>query len=77
MELSNKTLEQIAFNTRAKIEEHMLIVMDKSTQEFILNESLQTNSKQFKIAITFLSGYNGIFKITDANNNFIILHQKN
>ena len=29
--LPSKILEQIAFNTRPKIEEHMLIVMDKST----------------------------------------------
>ena len=33
MELSNKFLEQVAYNTRPKIEEHMLIVMDKSTLE--------------------------------------------
>ena len=70
MELSNKTLDQIAFNTRAKIEEHMLIVMDKSIHELTLDEQLQTNNKQFKIAITFLTGYNGIFNITDANNKF-------
>ena len=75
MELSNKTLEQIAFNTRAKIEEHMLIVMDKSTHELILDESLQTNNKQFKIAFKFLTGYNGIFNITDENNNFFLLNQ--
>ena len=31
MELPSKLLEQIAINTRPKIEEHMLIVMDKST----------------------------------------------
>ena len=33
MELLSKLLEQIAFNTRPKIEEHMLIDMDKSTHE--------------------------------------------
>ena len=33
MELPGKLLEQISFNTRPKIEEHMLIVMDKSTHE--------------------------------------------
>ena len=33
MELPCKFLEQIAFITRPKIEEHMLIVMDKSTHE--------------------------------------------
>ena len=70
MELPSKLLEQIAFNTRPKIEEHMLIVMDKSTHEEHLFQSLQTNNKQFKIAVTFLSGYNGIFNITNSNNKF-------
>ena len=33
MELPNKILKQIAFNTRPKIDKHMLIVMEKSTHE--------------------------------------------
>ena len=33
MELPSKSLEQIAINTRPEIEEHMLILMDKITQE--------------------------------------------
>ena len=33
MELPSKLLEQIAFNTSNRNEEHMLIVMDKSTHE--------------------------------------------
>ena len=70
MELPSKILEQIAFNTRPKIEEHMLIFMDKSTHEEHLFQPLQTNNKQFKIAITFLSAYNGIFNITESNNKF-------
>ena len=70
MELSSKLLEQIAFNTRPKIEEHMLIVMDKSIHEEHLFQPLQTNNKQFKIAVTFLSAYNGIFNITSKNNKF-------
>ena len=70
MELPSKLLEQIAFNTRSKIEEHMLIVMDKSTHEEHLHQPLQTNIKQFKIAVTFLTGYNGIFNVTNANNKF-------
>ena len=73
MELPSKILEQIAFNTRSKIEEHMLIVMDKSTHEEHLHQPLQTNNKQFKIAITFLTGYNGIFNVTNANNKFYFL----
>ena len=70
MELPSKLLEQIAFNTRPKIEEHMLIVMNKSTHEEHLSQPLQTNKKQFKIAVTFLSGYNGIFNVTNSNNKF-------
>ena len=70
MELPSKLLEQIAFNTRAKIEEHMLIVMDQSTHGEHLSQPLQTNNKQFKIAVTFLTGYNGIFNVTNANNKF-------
>ena len=70
MELPSKLLEQIAFITKPKIEEHMLIVMDKSTQEEHLSHPLQTNNKQFKIAVTFLTGYDGIFNVTKANNKF-------
>ena len=70
MELPSKLLEQIVFNTRPKIEEHLLIVMDKSTHEEHLFQPLQTNNKQFKIAVTFLTGYNGIFNVTDKNNKF-------
>ena len=70
MELPSKLLEQIAFNTRPKIEEHMLIVMDKSTHEEHLSHPLQTNNKQFKIAVTFLTRYNGIFNVTSKNNKF-------
>ena len=70
MELPSKLLQQIAYTTRPKIEEHMLIVMDKSTHEEHLPQPLQTNNKQFKIAVTFLSGYNGIFNITNRNNKF-------
>ena len=70
MELPSKLLEQIAFNTRPKIEEHMLVIMDKSTHEEHLFQPLQTNNKQFKIAVTFLTGYNGIFNVTNENNKF-------
>ena len=70
MELPSELLEQIAFNTRPNIEEHLLIVMDKSIHEEHLCQPLQTNNKQFKIAVTFLTGYNGIFNITNKNNKF-------
>ena len=48
----------------------MLSLMDKSTHEEHLSQTFQTNNKQFKIAITFLTGYNGIFNITNLNKNF-------
>ena len=68
MEFPSEILEQIALNTRPKIEEHMLIVMDKSTHEEHLSQPMQNNNKQFKTAITFLAGYNGIFSVTDRTN---------
>ena len=70
MELPNKLFEQIAFNTRPKTEEHMVIFMDKSTHEEHLSQTLQTKNKQFKLAVTFLSAFNGIFKVTNSNNKF-------
>ena len=70
MKLPSKLLEQIAFNTRPKIEELMLIIMYKSTHEEHLSQPLQTNNKEFKIAVTFLSGYNGIFNVTSDNIKF-------
>ena len=70
MELLCKILEQISFNTRAKTEEHMLVVMDKSTQEEHLSQPLQTNNKQIEIVVTFLTRYNGIFNVTISNNKF-------
>ena len=70
MELPSKLLEQIAFNTRPKIEEHILIVMNKSTHEEHFSQPLQTNNKQFKIAVTFLTSYNRIYNVTSKNNKF-------
>ena len=70
MELPSKLLEQIAFNTRPKIEGHMVIVMDKSTHEEHFSQPLQSNNKQFKIAVTFLTVYNGIFNVTNTNKKF-------
>ena len=48
----------------------MLIVMDKSIHEGHLSQPLQTNNKQFKKAVTFLTVYNGIFNVTNSNNKF-------
>ena len=68
--IPSKLLEQIAYNTRSKIGEHMLITMNKSTHEEHLYQPLQTKNKQFKIAVTFLSAYNGIFNVTNRNKKF-------
>ena len=45
MEIPRKLLEQIAYNTRSRIKEHMLVVMDKSTHEEHLFQPLQTDKK--------------------------------
>ena len=68
-----KLLEQIAFKTRTKIEEHMLIIMDKSTHEEHLSQPLQTNRRKFKIFVTFSTSYNGVFNVTNSNNKFYFL----
>ena len=73
MELPSKLLEEIAFNTRPKKEEHKLIFMDKSIYEEHLFQPLQTNNKQFKIAVTFLTGYNGTFNVTNSNKKFYFI----
>ena len=62
MELISKTKEEIAFNTRPKVEEHMINKMDKSTHQEFLSQSLQTNNKQFKIAVT-LPSYQSILNV--------------
>ena len=68
MELPSKMLGQIAYNTRDKIEEHMLVVMDKSIHEEYSSQPLQTNNKQFKIAVTFPTGYSRNSNINEKKN---------
>ena len=70
MELPSKLLEQIAFNTRPKTGEHMLMNTHKSTHEEHHFQPLQTNIKQFETFLTFLTGYNGIFNVTNSNKKF-------
>ena len=65
MELPSKLLEQRAFNTRPKTEEHILTAMGSSTHIEHLSQPLQTNNKHFKIAVTILTKKNDIFKVTD------------
>ena len=42
--------------------------MHRSTHEE--HQPLQTTNKQFKKAVTFLTGYNGFFNVTNSINNF-------
>ena len=44
--------------------------MDKSTHGEHLFQPLQAKNKQFKIALTFLTGYNAIFNVTNLNDKF-------
>ena len=44
--------------------------MDQSTHEEHLLQPLQTNNRQFKLGVTFLTGYNGIFNVTNSNIEF-------
>ena len=53
----------------------MLIVTDKSTHEEHLSQPLQTNVNQFKMAVKFLSAYNGKFNITSKIIIFISSNQ--
>ena len=64
MELPSKLFEQIAFTTGPKIEENMMVVLDKSIHEEHLSQTIQSNIKQFKIVNQFLSSYIGIFNVT-------------
>ena len=50
----------------------MLIAMDKSTQEEYLAQHLRTDNKHFKIIVTFLTGYNAFFNVTNKNNEFYL-----
>ena len=38
--------------------------MGKSPHEEKKSQTLQTNKKQIRIVVTFLTAYNGIFKVT-------------
>ena len=72
MERPSKLLEKIAFKTKTKTEEQMLIVMIKSTHEEPLFQPLQTNCRQFERTVIFLTGYNGFFHVTSKNKNFYL-----
>ena len=47
--------------------------MEKITHEEHVSQPLQTNNKQFKAAVTFLSSSNGIFNVTNSNTKFCFM----
>ena len=75
MELPTKILEQIAFITKPKNGEHVLVVMDKFTHEEHLSQPLQTSNKQLKKAVLIFTGYFGIFNVTDKKISFFSKNQ--
>ena len=44
--------------------------MNKYTHKAHFSQPLQTNNKQFKMEVTFLTGYNGIFNVKNSVNKF-------
>ena len=65
MELLTKLSEQIVFKAKRVIKELRLIVLVESTDEEILYQPLQTNNHWFEFPVSFLTGYNGVFNITN------------
>ena len=67
MELPSKKIKEIANNTRPIIEDNMLSVIDESTREEHLSQHLERYNNQYKVAITFPTGYRGRFIVTNSN----------
>ena len=44
-----------------------MIVFNKGTREEHISQPYQTNNKQFKTAVTFLTGYNSILNVANSN----------
>ena len=47
--------------------------MEKATHKDYLSQPLLINRNQFKYAVTFLTGYNDIFEVTNNLNNFYLV----
>ena len=75
MELPSNISVKLAFETTPKIEEHMLIVMEKTTHEEHLSQTLQINKKQYKNIVTFLTGYVSISKVPIKKTKSISMYQ--
>ena len=66
--ITSKILEQNAFNTGPKNEQHMLMVMDKSVHEEHSFQPLKTNIKQFKVDIFSLTADIELIIVTNSIN---------
>ena len=53
-----------------KLRSICLLLCKKSIHEENLAQPLQTNNKQNKLAVIFLTGYNGITNVTNKNKKF-------
>ena len=51
----------------------MLIVLDRPAVEEKISQVVRANQNQFKFAVTFLTGYNGIFIGTAKSNKLIFI----
>ena len=67
MKIPSKLLEQTAISTESKIQEHNLYIMKKTTHEEQLSQRLRTHNERFEITVNFLTGYNGIFNVTEKS----------
>ena len=70
MELPSKIIKQISFRTRPKVEEHMLIVKDKSIHEEHLSQPSQTDIRRFKKLSFLYLVIIGIFNVTKKKTLF-------
>ena len=50
--------------------------MDSSIHGELLSQTLETNNKQFKTAVSFMTGYNGVFNVTIKNNRCFFAKSK-
>ena len=62
-------LEQLAFNTRLRNEKLISVVMEKCVNEENVSQPEQNINKQFKVTVTFLTRYIGIFNVTNKTIN--------
>ena len=53
----------------------MFLVVDKSTQEDKLSQPLQTNDKQFKLAVGLVTGFNDVYNFTSQKRKISISFQ--